>query len=135
MPLGSSSGSGIGVAAGFAPISIGSETAGSLISPANRAGLYALKCTHGSIPVDGVWKLSIPFDCLGGMAKSTKDLAVLTEIIQDRPSGSLQRHLDEDYSSIRVGFIEAPEWKLVNEWMPCDEQAVDEMVSTSLTIK
>lgn len=130
MPIGSSSGSGMGVAAGFTPISIGSETGGSLISPANRAGLYALKCTHGSVPVDGCWQLSIPFDCLGGMAKSTKDLAVLTEIIQNKPSGSLQKHLDGDYSTIRVGFNEAPEWKLINSWMPSDEQTVDEMVRT-----
>ncbi|KAG8160830.1 hypothetical protein KVR01_009094 [Diaporthe batatas] len=47
-PGGSSTGSAVAVAAGFSPLGIGAETIGSIITPASRAGLYALKPTAGS---------------------------------------------------------------------------------------
>ncbi|KAF2682905.1 hypothetical protein K458DRAFT_453191 [Lentithecium fluviatile CBS 122367] len=53
-PGGSSTGSAMGVAAGFSPLSLGTETSGSLTSPASRAALYALKLTPGSVSIKGV---------------------------------------------------------------------------------
>jgi amidase len=76
-PGGSSTGSAVGVSAGFAPLSIGSETSGSICMPANRAGLYSMKATGGTVPMDGVFALSRDFDGLGGMANSPEDLALL----------------------------------------------------------
>jgi amidase len=73
----SSSGSAVGVSAGFAPLSLGTETSGSICMPANRAGLYSVKVTHGSVPLDGVSALSEEFDGLGAMAKSVGDLELL----------------------------------------------------------
>lgn len=64
------------------------------------------------------------------MAKSPKDLAWLTEIVQHRAPGSLQKYIDGDYKSIRVGFGDAPVWEQVNSWQPCEKEAVEEMVST-----
>ncbi|KAL6795156.1 amidase signature domain-containing protein [Trichoderma sp. SZMC 28012] len=49
-PSGSSSGSAVGVSAGYAPISVGTETDGSLLCPAGRAAPYAIKPTIGLIP-------------------------------------------------------------------------------------
>lgn len=45
----------MGVAAGFSPLSLGTETSGSLATPSSRAGLYALKLTPGSVSIEGVW--------------------------------------------------------------------------------
>lgn len=53
-PAGSSSGSAAGVAAGFAPMSLGTESDGSIVMPACRAGLYALKITRGTVDDTGV---------------------------------------------------------------------------------
>lgn len=49
-PCGSSAGSGVAVAA---PVSLGAETDGSLVQPANRAALYAVKLTQGSVDMTG----------------------------------------------------------------------------------
>lgn len=66
-PGGSSTGSAVAVASGFSTLAIGTDTIGSLITPANRAGLYALKPTVGEVPMDGIFNLSKTFDAVGGM--------------------------------------------------------------------
>lgn len=53
-PAGSSSGSTVAIAAGFAPVSLGAETDGSVVQPATRVALYGLKATYGSTDVTGV---------------------------------------------------------------------------------
>ncbi|KAL8817135.1 MAG: hypothetical protein Q9223_003980 [Gallowayella weberi] len=78
-PAGSSSGSAVGVAAGFAPVSIGAETDGSMVQPATRAALYGLKASHGSTALGGVLPGALSFDCLGGFAKTPADLAEESE--------------------------------------------------------
>ena len=70
-PGGSSTGSAVSVAAGFSALAVGTDTIGSLITPANRAGLYALKPTVGEIPMDGIFTLSRTFDSAGGMVSSS----------------------------------------------------------------
>lgn len=64
---GSSTGSAVAVASGFSTLAIGTDTIGSLITPANRAALYALKPTAGVVPMDGIFNLSKTFDAVGGM--------------------------------------------------------------------
>jgi amidase len=73
-PLGSSTGCAVAVSAGYAPLAVGEETSGSLVAPANRAGLYALKTTPSSIDMKGVFPISKTFDTLGPMAKCPKDV-------------------------------------------------------------
>lgn len=69
-PGGSSTGSAVAVASGFSTLAIGTDTIGSLITPANRAALYALKPTAGQIPMDGIFNLSKTFDAVGGMVST-----------------------------------------------------------------
>ncbi|KAL8811974.1 MAG: hypothetical protein Q9200_001372 [Gallowayella weberi] len=92
-PAGSSSGSAVGVAAGFAPVSIGAETDGSMVQPATRAALYGLKASHGSTALGGVLPGALSFDCLGGFAKTPADLA---EVISSLMGGQ---------------FVESSLWK------------------------
>src|SRR5688572_23453013 len=80
-PGGSSSGSAAAVAAGMAPLALGSQTNGSVIRPAAFCGVYGFKPTHGLFPRTGVLKLSRTLDHVGGFARSLEDLALLAEVL------------------------------------------------------
>lgn len=64
-PGGSSSGSAAGVAAGYFPLAIGSQTGGSVIRPAAFCGIVGFKPTYGRIPTAGVLPLSESLDTVG----------------------------------------------------------------------
>jgi aspartyl-tRNA(Asn)/glutamyl-tRNA(Gln) amidotransferase subunit A len=83
---GSSGGPAAALAAGYCLGAIGSDTAGSLRIPANFCGIPALKPTRGLVPTDGVVPLSPSLDVVGPMARSVPDLALLLDVIADRPS-------------------------------------------------
>lgn len=68
-PGGSSSGSGVAVAAGMADIALGTDTAGSVRVPASYTGVIGMRPTHGRVPVDGVFPLAPRFDTVGWMAR------------------------------------------------------------------
>jgi aspartyl-tRNA(Asn)/glutamyl-tRNA(Gln) amidotransferase subunit A len=76
-PGGSSSGSGVAVAAALAPWAIGSDTGGSVRLPASWCGLTGLKTTVGRISTFGVLPLSTTLDTLGPMCRSVEDAALL----------------------------------------------------------
>jgi Asp-tRNA(Asn)/Glu-tRNA(Gln) amidotransferase A subunit family amidase len=78
-PGGSSSGSAAAVAAGMAPLALGSQTNGSVIRPAAFCGVYGFKPTHGLIPRHGMLILSRTLDHVGVFARSIEDLALLAE--------------------------------------------------------
>src|SRR6516225_8794576 len=81
-PGGSSSGSGVAVAAGFAPWAIGTDTGGSVRLPASWCGLSGLKTTIGRVSTYGILPLSPTFDTPGPMARSVEDAALLYHVIQ-----------------------------------------------------
>ncbi|PVI04609.1 amidase signature enzyme [Periconia macrospinosa] len=116
-PGGSSTGSAVSVASGFSALAIGTDTIGSLITPANRAALYALKPTIGKVPMDGIFTLSKSFDSAGGMARSAKDLVALMDILlsptnKEFGTGSPKTgfKIKEDWSGLRIGFTEPTIW-------------------------
>jgi AtzE family amidohydrolase len=71
---GSSGGSAAAVAAGLLPLSLGSDTNGSIRVPASLCGAYGLKPTHGGLPMDGVYPFVDSFDDIGPFARSVADL-------------------------------------------------------------
>ncbi|MCY4649744.1 MAG: amidase [bacterium] len=75
-PGGSSGGSAAAVAAGLVPISIGTDTGGSIRVPAAMCGILGLKVTHGRIPLTGVFPLGPSLDTVGPFAANTADLAL-----------------------------------------------------------
>jgi aspartyl-tRNA(Asn)/glutamyl-tRNA(Gln) amidotransferase subunit A len=81
-PGGSSSGSGVAVAAGLAPWAIGTDTGGSVRLPASWCGLTGLKTTIGRVSTYGILPLSPTLDTPGPMARSVKDAALLYQVIQ-----------------------------------------------------
>ena len=80
-PSGSSSGSGVAVAAGLAPLAIGTETDGSILSPSNSCGLVGLKPTLGLVSRTGIVPISSAQDTAGPMTRCVADAAVLLGVI------------------------------------------------------
>src|SRR5215467_12759246 len=81
-PGGSSSGSGVAVAAGLAPWAIGTDTGGSVRLPASWCGLTGLKTTIGRVSTFGILPLSPTLDTPGPMARSVEDIALLYQVMQ-----------------------------------------------------
>jgi aspartyl-tRNA(Asn)/glutamyl-tRNA(Gln) amidotransferase subunit A len=80
-PAGSSSGSGAAVAAGFAPATLGTDTGGSIRSPAAACGIAGLKPTYGLVSRRGVIPNCFSHDHAGPLAWTTEDVAILMQII------------------------------------------------------
>jgi aspartyl-tRNA(Asn)/glutamyl-tRNA(Gln) amidotransferase subunit A len=84
VPGGSSSGSGVAVAARLVTASLGTDTGGSLRHPGAMCGLVGLKPTWGLVPTDGVMPLSASLDCSGPLARTAKDAAMVLSVIATR---------------------------------------------------
>jgi amidase len=80
-PSGSSSGSAAGVSAGLAPLAVGTETDGSIISPASACGIVGIKPTAGLVSRTGIVPLSPVQDTAGPMAPSVADAAALLSVL------------------------------------------------------
>jgi len=80
-PSGSSSGSAAAVAAGYVPVSIGTETNGSIVSPAGHCGVVGIKPTVGLVSRFGVIPISHSQDTIGPIARSVADAAALLNVL------------------------------------------------------
>lgn len=108
---GSSSGSGVAVAAGLCYGSLGTDTAGSVRIPAATCGVFGLKPTQGAVPVDGVAPLAPSLDNVGLLARSADDAAWLWRALQSTHF-SHDRPLSRD-----AGMPSAHDhWKLATCW-------------------
>ncbi len=106
VPGGSSSGSGVAVAAGLALGALGSDTGGSIRLPAACCGIVGLKPTYGRVSRAGAMALSWSFDHVGPMARTVRDVAMLLGIIagHDPRDGTSSRRAVPDY----VAALERP---------------------------
>jgi amidase len=80
-PSGSSGGTGVAIAAGYAPVGIGTDTGGSIRGPSAANGIVGLKPTHGLVSRDGIVPLALSFDTAGPMARHVYDVAVTLGVI------------------------------------------------------
>jgi amidase len=127
-PGGSSTGSAVSVSAGFAVIGIGTETDGSIVQPASRQALYALKPTVGLITAEGCWRSSKTLDVPGVMARSTHDVAIATEamldddVLSQLPEGGYLSSRTKTFEGLKIGFVDPTKWRLPPDlWTPSDE--------------
>lgn len=110
---GSSSGSGAAVASGMVLASLGSDTAGSIRLPASACGVTGMKPTWSRVPLTGTMPLSPSFDCIGPLARSARDCAVMLGLIAGGDAGDplasgrgvpdYQAALDGDLRGQRIG--------------------------------
>src|SRR5207244_3198724 len=105
-PCGSSSGSGAAASANFAAVSIGTETDGSIVCPANENGVVGIKPTVGLTSRAGVVPISHSQDTVGPHARTIADAAaVLTAIVsrtadpRDPATSASRNKIPPDYST------------------------------------
>jgi len=84
-PGGSSSGSAAAIAAHFAPLALGTQTAGSVIRPASYCGVAAYKPSPRLIPRAGVKAVSDTLDEVGVLAQTVEDLALAASVLALKP--------------------------------------------------
>jgi amidase len=99
LPGGSSAGSAVAVAAGLCAAAIGTETSGSLLSPATQNGLVTVKPTVGLISRAGILPISHSQDTAGPLTRTVRDSAILLNVLaardpQDPATQALQRPTD-----------------------------------------
>ena len=110
---GSSSGSGSATAAGLAPFTIGSETVGSIITPATNCGVAGLRPTYGRVSRYGAMALSWTLDKLGPLCLTADDCGLVMEAIagpdpkDPTTTNRTFRYEDSDVASrrMRLGVV------------------------------
>jgi aspartyl-tRNA(Asn)/glutamyl-tRNA(Gln) amidotransferase subunit A len=80
-PGGSSSGSGVALAAGMVPAALGTDTGGSVRNPASMCGITGMKPTYGRVSRRGVLPLSYSLDHVGPMTRTVRDNALLLQVL------------------------------------------------------
>jgi aspartyl-tRNA(Asn)/glutamyl-tRNA(Gln) amidotransferase subunit A len=115
-PGGSSSGSGVGLAAGFFPMALGTDTGGSVRNPASACAIVGLKPTYGLVSRRGVFPLAFTLDHVGPMTRTVADNAVMLAVlagydpldpgsVASARSGSYARSLESGVRGLRIGFV------------------------------
>jgi aspartyl-tRNA(Asn)/glutamyl-tRNA(Gln) amidotransferase subunit A len=82
IPGGTSSGSAAAVAAGLCDFSLGSDTGGSIRTPASHCGVTGLRPTYGSVSRYGLIDMTMSFDCIGPLTKSPEDSKLIFDTIK-----------------------------------------------------
>jgi len=107
-PSGSSAGTGSGVAANLSAIGIGTETDGSVVSPASVNGIVGIKPTVGLLSRSGIVPISKTQDTAGPMARTVKDAAILLGVLAGVDT-------DDSYTLPSKGKIETDYTKFCDE--------------------
>ncbi len=151
IPGGSSGGSASAVASGIGAFTLGTDTAGSVRSPANFNGIVGLKPTYGKIGRSGVAPLAWSLDTVGVLGRSVADTAVVYDLIAgpdpldhtsvQTPHDPVAGDLDGGASGVRVGVpdayffetIQDPVADALQRGLEALEQAGAELVSITLS--
>lgn len=121
-PGGSSSGSGVSVAAGFCHVSIGTDTAGSIRLPSSHCGTAGLKLATNSVSLEGVNPLSPSLDSIGPLARSVADCAAVYEVIADIEPFTPSRPKPQMPQNQLVLAIPEPGWL---DKLGCDDDVLE----------
>jgi Asp-tRNA(Asn)/Glu-tRNA(Gln) amidotransferase A subunit family amidase len=106
----SSSGSAAAVSAGMIPLSLGTQTAGSIIRPASYCGVFGYKPTFGTIPRTGMLKTTDTLDTVGFFATNIDDCELLFDVI--RVKGLDYPIVNEKLSNVSLQSKLEKKWKV-----------------------
>jgi Asp-tRNA(Asn)/Glu-tRNA(Gln) amidotransferase A subunit family amidase len=127
---GSSAGPGAATSAGLVGFAIGSETGGSIVSPAMRCGITGLRPTYGRVARTGAMTLCWSLDKLGPMTRTVEDAMLVLQAISGPDAGdlaSVPSKLDFDAGAtvqgLRVGYF--PRWMNENPATAVDRAALE----------
>ena len=132
-PGGSSGGSAAAVAAGYAPLALGSDTGGSIRLPAAFCGIYGLKPTYGLLSRYGLIAYGSSFDQAGPFVRCMDDMALAAQILgQHDPKDPTSISKKEINFAQRSGTLKGKKIAIVKEFMafPLDQPVVDAMKNT-----
>jgi aspartyl-tRNA(Asn)/glutamyl-tRNA(Gln) amidotransferase subunit A len=115
IPGGSSGGAAACVAARMAPLSLGTDTGGSIRCPAGLCGITGLKPTYGRVSRYGLVAFASSLDQIGPMAKTAEDAAILLEVLAghdpldstslDRPVPKYSETVRQPLENLRIGLV------------------------------
>jgi len=117
---GSSSGSAVAVAANLAVVAIGTETDGSIVSPASHNGIVGVKPTVGLVSRTGIIPIAASYDTAGPMARTVGDAAIVLRVLagidpEDPATASRPEGFTQDFTSrsnplqgARIGVLRGP---------------------------
>ena len=117
---GSSMGTAVGLAAGYAPIGIGSDTEGSMRGQAEYAGVVGIRPSLGRYPDAGVIPCNIARDTAGVMACTVADVAALDAIVMGAP---ISDYVPATLSGIKVAMPK--DWAALAEKAPGSKKALE----------
>jgi len=137
---GSSAGPGAATAAALVAFSIGSETGGSIVSPAMRCGVTGLRPTFGRVPRTGAMTLCWSLDKLGPMTRTVEDAMLVLHAIGGPDPGdpsSVPSHLDFDATTpvagLKVGYID--QWMKEPPATDIDRAAMEKLRALKVDLK
>jgi len=115
-------------------VAIGTDTEGSLTSPAARASLFSMRPTTGIVPTEGIIPLAHSFDVAGPLAKDVEDLADLLTVMVDAdktivPNGGYKSVLGSGWEGLRVGTLDVGPWLYPEAILKSAPGVVEQMVS------
>jgi len=136
-PSGSSGGTGVAIAAGYAPLGMGTDTGGSIRGPSTSNGIVGLKPTHGLLSRSGIIPLALSFDTGGPMARSVYDVAIALGIMTgvdpaDAATTKSQGNFQTDYTtSLRADALKGARIGVARDFLGADPD-VDWVVEAAL---
>ena len=136
-PSGSSGGTGVAIAAAYAPLGMGTDTGGSIRGPSTSNGIVGLKPTHGLLSRSGIIPLSLSFDTGGPMARSVSDVAVALGIMTgvdpaDAATKKSDGHFETDYTKyLKADALKGARIGIARDFLGADPD-VDWVVDASL---
>jgi Asp-tRNA(Asn)/Glu-tRNA(Gln) amidotransferase A subunit family amidase len=137
---GSSAGPGAATAAALVAFSIGSETGGSIVSPAMRCGVTGMRPTFGRVARTGAMTLCWSLDKLGPMTRSVEDAMLVLQAINGPDSGdasSVSKYLDFDanksVNGLKAGYI--AQWMKESPATDVDRAAMETIKKLGMELK
>jgi|SRR5665647_184244 len=145
---GSSSGSAAGVAARMVPVAVGTETSGSILSPANMNSLVGIKPTVGLVSRAGIIPIMFSQDTPGPLALCVKDAAYLLNSMvgideNDSATWVAQGRFEEDYTTFvnlkglqgkRLGFVTQMDERFTPEKLDLMKRVMEEMTANGAKV-
>ncbi len=146
-PAGSSGGTGVAIAAGYAPLGMGTDTGGSVRGPSTANGIVGMRPSMGLLSRSGIIPLALIFDTGGPMTRNVADIAAMLSVMvgvdpADEATKASAGKFEKDYTkNLNAGALKGARLGIVRDLMGRDPEvdwaitsAMDQMTKAGATI-